>query len=132
MSAPAGAQRTVDAEAVASAVAGCPSVAHLVGGPAGAQVATLLPGRRIVGVRVTDDRVEVHIASRWGVPIREVSAEVRTAVAPHTGSLPVIIAVDDIDDPRPALPAGDVDASPDAPAGSLPPGGGPIAVPSPS
>lgn len=132
MSEPAGAERTVDAEAVAAAVAGCPSVAHLVGGPVGAQVATLLPGRRIEGVRVTPDRVEIHIASRWGVPIREVSAEVRTAVSPHTGALPVLIAVDDIDDPLPALPVGAADSAPGDPAASLPPGGGPIAVPSPS
>ena len=131
----------MDADAVAAAVVACPSVAHLVGGPIGAQVATLLPGRRVEGVRVTEDQVEIHIASRWGVPIREVAAEVRAAVGPLVGRRSVLVAVDDIDEPRAALPAGGSTGDDDGEGGqggsggeahTLPPGGGSIAVPSPS
>lgn len=128
--------RDVDADAVAAAVTACPSVVRLLGGPVGAQVATLLPGRRVEGVRVTADAVEVHIASRWGVPIPEVAAEVRLAAAPLVGARTITVAVDDIDEPLAALPAGSPDAveSPEegAEARTLPPDGGAVAVPSPS
>jgi hypothetical protein len=126
---PAGGAGTggVDVDAVAAAVTACPSVAHLVGGSLGDQVATYLPGRRVNGVRVTDDAVEVHLASRWGVPIPEVAAEVRAAVAPFAAGRPVTVAVDDIDDPRAELPAGSTGAGADSAAGAVP-----TAVPSPS
>lgn len=118
-------EQGVDAEAVAAAVVACPSVVRLEGGSISDQVATYLPGRRIYGVRVTDDALHVHIASLWGVPIRDVAAEVRAAVAPLASGLPVHVSVDDVDEPAHALP-------PAEPRGALDAGDPPTAVPSPS
>ena len=144
----------VDVDAVAAAVTACPSVSHLVEGGPGEQVATFLPGRRVNGVRVTDDEVEVHVATRWDVPIPLAAAEVRSAVATLVGGRSVAVAVEDIDEPQAALPAHTPDGpplgmapvpsevvpgvaptpgGPPGPATPLgPPGTPPDAVPSPS
>lgn len=102
----------VDVDAVAAAVVACPSVANLVQGGPGDQVATFLPGRRVGGVRVTDEVVEVHIATRWDVPIPAAAAEVRSALAGLAGARTVTVAVDDVDDPRAALPVSTPDGPP--------------------
>lgn len=125
----------VDVDAVAAAVSGCASVSHLVGGSAGDQIATFLPGRRVAGVRVSPDEVEVHIASRWDVPVPDVAAEVRAAVAPLVGGRSIAVAVDDIGDPVAALPAAGETVGRtvvDGGTGALDRRGGPIAMPSPS
>lgn len=80
---------TTPAERVAAAVAACPSVADLHGGPFG-EVATYLPGRRVVGVRISGDgtgtgpapvgTVEVHVTGRYPAPVAEIGREVRAAV----------------------------------------------------
>lgn len=102
----------VDVDAVAAAVTACPSVSHLVQGGPGEQVATFLPGRRVGGVRVTDDVVEVHVATRWDVPIHLAAVEVRDAVAALVGGRAVAVAVEDIDEPQAALPASTPDGPP--------------------
>jgi hypothetical protein len=94
----------VDVDAVAAAVVASPSVARLVGEGIGAQVATYLPGRRVEGVRVTPEDVEVHVATRWDVPIPLAAADVRAAVLPLAGGRLVTIVVEDIDEPQPAIP----------------------------
>ena len=102
----------VDVDAVAARVAACPSVAHLVQGGPGEQVATFLPGRRVGGVRVTEETIEVHIATRWDAPIPAAAAEVRSALTGLAGTRSITVAVDDVDDPQAALPA----TTPDGPA----------------
>ena len=126
----------VDVDAVAAAVTACPSVAHLATGGLTGQVATYLPGRRVEGVRVTEDAIEVHLATRWDVPIPQAAAEVRAALAPLAGGRPITVAVEDIDDPQAAIPA-TTGGSPLAMPAAAPVGGGldptpPDAVPSPS
>ena len=94
-----------DLEAVAAAALGCPLIADLTGGHFG-EVATYLPGRRILGVREVDGTVEVHVVAKWGTPLPEVADVVRAAVASHAGGQPVVVFVDDIevpDDPQAAL-----------------------------
>ena len=115
---------SVDVDAVAAAVVACPSVAHLVQGGPGEQVATFLPGRRVGGVRVTDEAIEVHIATRWDVPIPLAAVEVRTALAGLAGTRSITVAVDDLDDPQPALPA----TTPDGPAADLATGAGDLST----
>lgn len=88
----------VDAEAVMERVAGCRSVARLALGRF-PEVATYLPGRRVPGVRLLDDRVEVHVVACWGVPVPELAAEVRRAVGPVVGGLAVDVHVADVDVP---------------------------------
>ncbi|HEX2118603.1 MAG TPA: hypothetical protein VHF91_05430 [Acidimicrobiales bacterium] len=90
---------TADLEAVAAAALGCPLIADLTGGRFG-EVATYLPGRRIVGVREVEGTIEVHVVARWGRPLPEVADVVRAAVAPHAGALPVAVFIDDIEVPE--------------------------------
>jgi hypothetical protein len=90
-----------DLEAVAAAALGCPLIADLTGGRFG-EIATYLPGRRILGVREVDGTVEVHVVARWGTPLPEVAEVVRAAVAPHAGASPVAVFVDDIEVPEEA------------------------------
>lgn len=94
-----------DIEAVAAAALGCPLIADLTGGPFG-EIATYLPGRRVLGVRSTGGEVEVHVVARWGVALPEVADAVRVAVAPLVGGVPVAVFVDDIRLPGEAEEAG--------------------------
>ncbi len=87
-----------DVEAVAAAAVGSPLIADLAGGRFG-EVATYLPGKRILGVREVEGTVEVHVVAKWGTPLPEVAEVVRAAVAPHAGGAPVAVFVDDIEVP---------------------------------
>lgn len=86
-------------ETVAAAALGCPLIADLTGGRFG-EVATYRPGRRILGVRMVDGTIEVHVVAKWGRPLPEVADAVRAAVAHHSGELPVAVFVDDIEVPE--------------------------------
>lgn len=86
----------IDPDLVAERAAGCRSVARLSGGPFG-DVATYLPGRRVPGVRLADDQVEVHVVARWGARVPDLVAEVWEAVGPIVAGLPVAVHVDDVD-----------------------------------
>ncbi len=97
----------VDPDAVADAALSCPGVARMSGGVVG-EVATYLPGRRVVGVRVTDGEVEVHIVARWGLPVTEVADAVHQAVRPVTAGLRSSVFVEDVDLPaEEASPTGE-------------------------
>ncbi|MCP2322937.1 hypothetical protein HDA40_001444 [Hamadaea flava] len=85
----------VDVDAIAEAVRRCPGVEDLYAGSP-AELATYLPGRRVVGVRVAESAVSVQIQVRWGRPIPEIAAAVRTAVAPLAGGRPVDVLVADL------------------------------------
>lgn len=69
----------VDVDAVHEAVARCPAIAG-VGSTLPGAVATYLPGRRVLGVRVNGDLIELEVCTRWGVPATEVAAQVRSAL----------------------------------------------------
>ncbi len=92
---------TADLEAVAAAALGCPLIADLTGGRFG-EVATYGPGQRILGVRMVEGVIELHVVAKWGVPLPEVAEVVRAAVAPYAEGLPVSVFVDDIELPEEA------------------------------
>jgi len=100
-----------DAEYIATAVLSVAAVAGLHGGAFG-EVATYLPGRRVTGVRVTDDGVWVHVVGRYPVPVAVTVAAVRAAVAPHASGLPVHVTVEDL-----FLPADPADGGGSEPGG---------------
>lgn len=75
-----------------------PAVVRLYPGRYG-EVGTYLPGRRIAGVRVSVDGIEIHLVVRIGVPVHLVAAQVREAVRPVAGGLAVHIVVADLIDP---------------------------------
>lgn len=88
-----------DVSTVADTVAG---IARAVAGVAGlhpgmfGEVATYLPGRRVTGVRIFDDRIDVHISVLRGAAVRETAADVRAAVAAALPGRPVDVTVEDI------------------------------------
>ena len=110
----------VDPESVSSAVLSCPSVAAMAGGGP-AEVATYLPGRRVMGIRSSEEAVDVHIVARWGKPLPEVGEEVRRAVAPLVGGRAVSVYIDDVelpDEPLTAAALSDPRAGLGRPAGT--------------
>ncbi len=127
-----------DADAIAAAVATCPSVSGLSGGIAG-EIATYLPGRRVSGVRSNPGFVEVHVVTRYGSPLHEVEAEVRGAVqAAVPGPLTIHVVLADVEDPF--APAEDdqpeeeqeppaLEAGPSASTAALPPAEGAVSSP---
>ncbi|GAA1679680.1 hypothetical protein GCM10009830_28420 [Glycomyces endophyticus] len=83
-------------DAIAAAVRAVPGVSGLHGGPLG-EVAVLLPGRRVPGLRLGDAECEVHVAVHWDTDIPRTAAAVHAAVAPLTGGRPVAVTVEDVD-----------------------------------
>jgi hypothetical protein len=96
MSTPAG---PAQADTIAAAVLAHPSVARLDGGALGV-VATHLPGRRVVGVRLPGDDgpVELSVVLFLGQPLPEVTAELRSIVRALAGDVRVDVTVTDIVD----------------------------------
>lgn len=93
---PAAVTGGIDLDAVATAVRSCPGVDDLDGGPLNAALATYLPGRRIDGLRVIDDTVTVQVRSVWAVPVRDVAAKIRAALAPLVSGRGVDVVIADI------------------------------------
>jgi hypothetical protein len=105
------------AEAVAAGACAVPGVARLSGGKAG-QVATYLPGRRVSGVRVTGDSVEVHLVARWVASLPQLAQDVRAALDPLVAGRAVTVFVEDIESAvlEPPSPARDpLSTTPTAP-----------------
>lgn len=88
-----------DIAALADTVAGIaravPGVAGLHPGMFG-EVATYLPGRRVTGIRILDDRIDVHVTIAVGAPVRETAALVREAVGAAAAGAPVNVTVEDV------------------------------------
>jgi hypothetical protein len=84
-----------EAEDIAAAVSAAPGVAALSGGRLGG-VGTYLPGRRVTGVVLRDNDLEVHIVGRYGVPVAEIATEVRRAVEPYAGERTVHVIIEDL------------------------------------
>ncbi|WP_116201747.1 hypothetical protein [Amycolatopsis circi] len=85
-----------EAERIIAAVRALPEVADVHGGRFG-RIATLGPGRRVAGVRVTDEDVTVGVAVRMPFAVDEVAAAVRAAVA--LPGRPVHVVVADVEEP---------------------------------
>ena len=82
------------ADLVAAAVLTVPGVISLHGGLFG-ETATYLPGRRVPGVRLTEDVTDIHLSVVYGAPVFATAQQVRTAVAAlATG--PVNVTVEDV------------------------------------
>ncbi len=80
-------------------------MAGLHGGPLNEFVA-YLPGRTVAGVRLTEDRVELHLVARYGNVLPDLAEQVRIAVAPVAEGLAVEVHIDDLEiDPSPATDA---------------------------
>jgi len=82
------------ADQVAAAVLTVRGVSGLHGGMFG-ETATYLPGRRVPGVRLTEDVTDIHLSLAYGSPIAATAQQVRDALtALVTG--PVNVTVEDV------------------------------------
>lgn len=88
----------VDVDTVVRAVLGCPGVVELHG-VAPVEVATYLPGRKVVGLRVGSSTVDVQVRAAWGVPAPQIAAEIRAAVLPLAGGRSVDVTIAAVADP---------------------------------
>lgn len=86
--------RTDVADLIAAVTVAVPGVVALHPGRRG-EVATYLPGRRVVGVRLGPDVVEVHISVTYGASVLDTAHLVHAAVADIAPS-PVEVTVEDI------------------------------------
>jgi uncharacterized alkaline shock family protein YloU len=87
----------VNVDAVARAVKACAGVSELAGGRFG-EIGSYLPGRRVHGVIVHSDVVEISIRARWGVPVADLYGQI-TSVLADVIDRRIDIQVVDIDDP---------------------------------
>lgn len=83
------------ADEVAAAVSAAPGVCRLSGGHLGG-VGTYLPGRRVTGVVLREEDIEVHVIGRYGTPVGKIAAEVRRATEPFAGDRPVHVIIEDL------------------------------------
>ncbi|WP_424185262.1 hypothetical protein ACOBQX_25700 [Actinokineospora sp. G85] len=83
------------ATAISAAVLADPGVVALDGGPFDT-VATVLPGRRVVGVRVGASGVEVSVVLAWGAHVPAAADRVRDRVRALLGPVPVDVHVADL------------------------------------
>lgn len=92
-------------ERVAAAVSACPGVAGLHGGTYG-DLATYLPGRRVVGVRLGahPEPVRVGVVLRLDRPIPERVEQIRALVSDLCDGAPVDVTVGDVLDAEDAGP----------------------------
>ncbi len=90
------------ADRVAAAVLTVRGVIGLHGGMFG-ETATYLPGRRVPGVRLTEDVTDIHLSLAYGSPIAATAQQVRTAVAALVTG-PVDVTVEDVAPPADTLP----------------------------
>ena len=62
------------------------------------ETATYLPGRRVPGVRLTEDVTDIHLTLTYGAPVFATAQQVRTAVAALVPG-PVNVTVEDVAPP---------------------------------
>ncbi|PRX50038.1 hypothetical protein B0I33_102154 [Prauserella shujinwangii] len=83
----------LDADLIAAAVRAVPEVSGLDSGRFG-DIATYLPGRRVVGVRIRPEEIAIGVISRYPASVAEVASAVRAAIG--RGDRPVRVAVMDM------------------------------------
>jgi hypothetical protein len=85
---------TEQADRIAQIVLAVPGVAALHAGMFG-EVGTYLPGRRVAGVRVGADAIDVHVSLVFDAPVRATAAAIRRTLQALT-ALPVNVTVEDV------------------------------------
>lgn len=87
-----------DPDVLVALTLACPYVAAMSGGTLG-EVATYLPGRRIRGVRITPENIDLHVVGVFGPSITQIAAQIRAAVEPVAQGTMLSVHVDDLQDP---------------------------------
>jgi hypothetical protein len=82
------------ADEIAALVLGVPDVVRLHAGRFG-EVATYLPGRRVTGIKLGDELIEVHVVIAGRVPVQQTAQAIHEAVATLVAT-PVHVFVEDV------------------------------------
>jgi uncharacterized alkaline shock family protein YloU len=82
------------ADSVAAAALSVAGVVELHGGQFG-EIATYLPGRKVVGIRVDADVCDIHITAGYPTDVHAVARGVLAAVQPLV-PVPVSVTVEDV------------------------------------
>jgi hypothetical protein len=82
------------ADEIAAVTLAVPDVVRLHAGRFG-EVATYLPGRRVTGVKLGDDLIEVHVVIGGQVPVQQTAQSIHEAVATLVAT-PVHVFVEDV------------------------------------
>jgi hypothetical protein len=88
----------IDVDDIYAAVLGCPGVAGLGTGMIG-ELATYLPGRRVPGIRVTPELVQLEVCAIWGPSARQIGDQIWAALASVVTDRPIEIVITDISPP---------------------------------
>jgi hypothetical protein len=88
------------ADQIAALVLAVPGVLELHPGRFG-EVATYLPGRRVSGIKLGADVVEVHVVAAFDTPLRAVAQQIHAAVAAVV-TAPVQVFIEDLTAPHAA------------------------------
>ncbi len=86
-----------EADDIAALALSVPDVVRLHAGRFG-EVATYLPGRRVTGVKLGDDVIEVHVVVAGQVPVRETAQLLHASVAALVAT-PVHVYIEDVEMP---------------------------------
>lgn len=70
-----------------------------------AGLTTYLPGRRIAGIRINADSVELEVVAAWGASAADIASQVRGAARGLVVGRRIDITIADINLPDPQLPA---------------------------
>jgi len=98
-----------DAAALATLVTALPQVAGLHSGHFG-EIATLLPGRRVPGVRIRPTEIAIGVTGRYPATAAEIGAAVRGALGP--ADRPVHVHIGDIAAPTATVVAAVIEEIP--------------------
>lgn len=96
------------ADRVAAVVQAVPGVAAMHAGMFG-EVGTYLPGRTIPGVRLSDTGADIHVSVYFDTAVREVAAQIRSAVHTAIGGAVDVTVEDVLPRPRQSIVAPDTD-----------------------
>jgi hypothetical protein len=82
------------ADEIAALALAVPDVTRLHAGRFG-EVATYLPGRRVTGVKLGDDLIEVHVVVAGQIPVQRTAQSIHEAVATLVAT-PVHVFIEDV------------------------------------
>ena len=118
------AEPDVEVPLIAGAVLSCPLVAELHPGAYG-EIATYLPGRRVPGIRVGADVIEVHVVAHLAATVPQVAAAIRAVLTPWSTGRRVDVVIEDLrlpgEDPPPSAPPTTTPSAPLSVPSSVPP-----------
>ncbi len=95
----AGVSPEAEVDLLAAVIRGVVGVVAL-GGGGPLQPATYLPGRRVRGLRLSTDRIEVAVTVAFGIPAAVVAERIRAALAVSAQGRPVDVHIADLQVPE--------------------------------